>query len=129
MIEPMALFPLYVTGKLDAQKTFYETSFGFETVFFDAGFYLHLHHPGSGAQLGFMLPDHPTQPAFLHLRAVADGMVVTLEVADVRAAADEAKAMGLTFAMDYKEEPWGQQHFMVRDPAGLVVDIVGHQAP
>ena len=40
--------PLYVTDELDAQKRFYEASFGFEAVFFDAGFYLHLHHRGSG---------------------------------------------------------------------------------
>ena len=36
--------------------------------------------------------------------------------------------MGLEIAFEYVEEPWGQRHFMVRDPAGLVVDVVEHQA-
>ena len=90
---------------------------------------LHLHHEGSGAQLGFMLPDHPTQPPFLHPRAVAEGSVITVEVADVDAALAEAGRMGLEIAMGFREEPWGQRHFMVRDPAGLVVDVVAHQAP
>ena len=38
MIEPMTLFPLYVTEALHAQKTFYESGFGFRAVFFDADF-------------------------------------------------------------------------------------------
>ena len=129
MIEPMALFPLYVTDDLEAQKRFYESSFGFEAVFFDATFYLHLHHASSGAQVGFMRPDLPNQPPFLHPRAGADGAVITVEVADARAALGAAEAMGLELALDYREEPWDQRHFMVRDPAGLVVDVVEHRAP
>lgn len=129
MIEPMTLFPLYVSDGLDAQKAYYESNFGFRTVFFDADFYLHLHHEGSGAQLGFMRSEHPTQPSFLHPRVVADGTVITVEVADVDAAFAEAARMGLEIAMDYKVEPWGQRHFMLRDPAGLVVDVVAHEAP
>ena len=129
MIEPMALFPLYVTDDLEAQKRFYESSFGFEAVFFDATFYLHLHHASSGAQVGFMRPDLPNQPPFLHPRAGADGAVITVEVADARAALGAAEAMGLELALDYREEPWDQRHFMVRDPAGLVVDVVEYRAP
>ena len=129
MIEPMALFPLYVTDDLEAQKRFYESSFGFEAVFFDATFYLHLHHASSGAQVGFMRPDLPNQPPFLHPRAGADGAVITVEVADARAARDEAGAMALGIAHEYVEEPWGQRHFMVSDSAGLVVDVVERQGP
>ena len=129
MIEPVVLFPLYVTEHLDAQKAFYESAFGFSAVFFDADFYLHLRHAGSGAELGFLRPDHPSQPSFLHARASTDGAVVTVEVADARAARDEAAAMALGIAHEYVKEPWGQRHFMVRDPAGLVVDVVEHQSP
>ena len=129
MIELTTSYPLFVTGNLEAQKSFYESMFGFRAVFFEADFYLHLLHPGGGTQLGFMRPDHPTQPEFLRRQAGREGMVITVEVADVRAALASAEAAGLDLAMGYKEEPWGQTHFMVRDPAGFVIDIVEHQAP
>lgn len=127
MIEPTAMFPVLVTDELGAQKAFYESSFGFEAVFFEPDFYLHLTHRGSGVELGFLVPAHPTQPPFLHPHAVADGMVVTLEVVDAQAALAAAAEAGLDLAMDYKVEPWGQRHFMLRDPAGFVVDIVERQ--
>jgi len=129
MIKPMTLFPVYVTDRLDAQKAFYETHFGFKPVFFDADFYLHLLHPDAGIQLGFLREDHPSQPEFLFHQAGRNGMVISLEVADVRAAVATAESAELDFAMPFKEEPWGQKHFMVRDPAGFVVDIVEHETP
>ena len=129
MIEPMTLFPTLVTEDLAAQKAFYESSFGFRAVFFDPDFYLHLLHERSGAQLGFLVPAHSTQPAFLHTHAGRDGMVIAVEVADVRTALDAAERMALELAMDYRVEPWGQKHFMVRDPAGFVVDVIEHETP
>ena len=129
MIEPMALFPLHVTENLHAQKAFYERVFGLQAVFFQPDFYVHLLHPGSGVQLGFMVPDHPEQPPFLHPVAGTDGTVITVEVADVRAAHASAREMDLELALELKSESWGQTHFMVRDPGGLVVDVVEHRAP
>jgi len=129
MMEPMAMFPVLVTDDLDAQKTFYETNLGFEAVFFESDFYVHLLHRRSGVQLGFLVPDHPNQPSFLFSKAGNEGMVISLEVADIHVALASAKGAGLELAMAYKEEPWGQKHFMVRDPGGFVVDIIEHQAP
>ena len=31
--------------------------------------------------------------------------------------------------VDIKDEPWGQRHFMMRDPAGVWVDIVEQIEP
>ena len=129
MIEPMTMFPVLVAEDLAALKAFYESSFGFRTVFFETDFYLHLVHPNSGVQLGFLVPDHPPQPEFLHPKASAEGMVISFEVADIDAALTSARSMGLDFAMNHKEEPWGQKHFMVRDPAGFIVDVIEHQNP
>lgn len=126
MIEPTAMFPVLVTQKLEELKDFYVQNFGFQAVFYDAEFYLHLLHPNSGIQLGFLLPDLPSQPGFLFPTAGKEGMVISLEVLDAQLALESASQLGLEIAMPYKEEPWGQKHFMVRDPAGFVVDIVEH---
>jgi len=124
MIEINSAFPLYVVSNIEAQKTFYTETFGFDAVFFDAEFYVHLVNPVNGIELGFMLESLDTQPAFLHPAAQANGMVISFEVDDATAAYAQAKKEGLDISFELKEEPWKQTHFMVRDPAGLIIDIV-----
>lgn len=124
MIQFKAMFPLYVCEDLEAQQAFYTENFSFQVVFFEPDFYLHLVNTNNGAQVGFMLPNLPAQPPFLHTRAVADGMVLTFEVANAKEAYAEAKKQELDIHFELKEEPWQQTHFMVRDPAGLILDIV-----
>ncbi len=126
MIEINTLFPVLVTENLAALQDFYTQHFGFQAVFFDADFYLHLLHPGSGTQLGFLVPNHPSQPDFLQPLASQNGMVISFEVMDIQSALNSAKEKALSIAMPYKEESWGQAHFMVRDPAGFIVDIIQH---
>lgn len=126
MIEIDAMFPVMVTPDLEAVKQFYESVFGFNAVFFDPEFYLHLVSPSSGAQLGFLLPGHETQPDFLQPVMSADGYVISLEVKDAARAYATAKDLELDIVMDLKEETWGQLHFMLQDPAGFRIDVVQH---
>ncbi|MEO0988583.1 MAG: VOC family protein [Cyanobacteria bacterium J06639_14] len=124
MIQVKLMYPLYVCENLEAQQTFYTENFGFQVAFFDPDFYLHLVNTNNGAQLGFMLPNLATQPPFLHAKAVTDGMVLSFEVADAKNTYVEAQKRKLDIHFALKEEPWQQTHFMVRDPAGLILDIV-----
>ena len=124
MIEIDAMFPVMVAANLDEQKAFYESVFGFQAVFYDADFYLHLVSPSSGAQLGFLRPEHPSQPDFLQPLMSADGYVISFEVKDAAHAYAEAQNMHLSIAMDLKDEDWGQRHFMLEDPEGFRVDLV-----
>lgn len=126
MIEIDAMFPVMVTKNLEAVKAFYEFVFGFNAVFFDAGFYLHLVQPSSGVQLGFLVPEHATQPEFLRPLMSLDGYVISLEVKNAAQAYAEAKKMDLIIAMELKEEVWGQVHFMLQDPGGFRIDVVQH---
>ncbi|WP_448564969.1 VOC family protein [Thalassotalea ganghwensis] len=126
MIEIDAMFPVMVSSKLEAIKLFYESYFGFNAVFYDPNFYLHLVSPNSGIQLGFLSPNHPSQPQFLHSLMSPDGYVISFEVKNAALAYDQAKNVGLDIAMELKEEVWGQIHFMVTDPDGFRIDIVQH---
>ena len=126
MIEFQAMFPVMVATDLEALKQFYENSFGFNAVFYDASFYLHLVSPNNGVQLGFLSPNHESQPAFLHSKMVAQGYVISLEVADAQQAYQEAKDMELKVVTLLKVEDWGQKHFFIQDPAGFNIDIVEH---
>ena len=126
MIEIQAMFPVMVAENLEEIKHFYTTIFGFEAVFFDASFYLHLVSPSTGVQLGFLMPNHPSQPEFLHPLMSNSGHVISFEVANATSAYADAQQLNLSISMPLKEEDWGQIHFMVKDPAGFNLDIVEH---
>ncbi|KZN61825.1 hypothetical protein N473_21800 [Pseudoalteromonas luteoviolacea CPMOR-1] len=126
MIEIQAMFPMMVTPKLHAIQDYYHSVFGFNTVFYQEGFYLHLVQPSSGVQLGFLHPNHPSQPDFLQSQMEQDGYVITLEVEDARAAYTYAQTQELDISLHYKEEQWGQRHFILQDPAGIKIDVVEH---
>ena len=126
MMELRTMFPVLVTEDLETLKTFYEQNFGFESQFFDANFYLHLNHPDSGIQLGFMVPGHTSQPEYLHPVAGKEGMVISFEIPKAKTAYDAMVKSGLEIVFDYKVESFGLTHFMVKDPAGFIIDIVEH---
>ncbi|MEZ9229596.1 VOC family protein [Vibrio amylolyticus] len=128
MIEFSAMFPVMVAADLEKIKTFYETFFGFQSVYYQEDFYLHLVSMDTGVQLGFLVPDHPSQPEFLHRLFDPQGYVISLEVPNAVAAYEQAQSFNMTFSMPLKEEEWGQVHFMVEDPAGINIDIVQHKA-
>ena len=51
-------------------------------------------------------------------------MILTFQVEDARRELEALRAKGIEPDVDIKDEPWGQRHFMMRDPAGVWVDIV-----
>lgn len=128
MIEFSAMFPVMVTENLVQVKAFYETIFGFKAVYYQEDFYLHLVSMDSGVQLGFLVPNHPSQPEFLQRLIDPTGYVISLEVMEAASAYEQAKEFNLNVSMPLKEEVWGQIHFMVEDPSGINIDIVQHQA-
>ena len=126
MIHITAMFPVLVTKELAPLKLFYESHFGFKSEFYQQDFYLHLLQPKTKIQLAFMVTNHPSQPAFLHSPASSTGMVISLEVASAKSAYDMARDAALDIMFAYKVEEFGVAHFMIRDPAGIVLDIVEH---
>ena len=126
MIETTAAFPIYITENLEPLKEFYVRYFGLQAVFFEPSFYLHLLHPDNGIQLAFMLPGHSSQPEFLHQASKTEGLVISFEVSSAQRAFEVAIDLGLQPIMELTEESWGQIHFMLRDPAGFIIDVVEH---
>ena len=126
MIEINEIFPLFVVDKLETLKEFYSAHFGFTAVYFEPDFYLHLLHSSSGHQIGFLLPNHPTQPEFLQVATNKGGSVISFDVANAKHAWNIAQDAGLDVVLPYTEEAWGQNHFIIRDPEGNYVDIVEH---
>jgi len=126
MISTISMFPVLVAKDLAKQKAFYENNFGYIPEFYQDDFYLHLLQPESKTQLAFMVPNHPSQPEFLHPLASTMGMVISLEVTSSKDAYEKARDLGLDICLEHKVEDFGVSHFMVRDPAGFTLDIVEH---
>lgn len=122
MIKPNSSFPVFIVGNPGEAKTFYLNHFGFD-VAFENEWYLHLVSE-SGIQIGFMLPNQPTQPEIFHKSCDGNGVIFSLEVEDVDSAYSEAQGKKLNVVIELRSEDWGQRHFCVKDPNGLYLDIV-----
>ncbi len=122
MIEPQSSFPVFVVNDVSAAKDFYTHYLGF-IVAFENEWYLHL-AAASGVQVGFMLPDQPTQPNVFHAHYPGRGVIFSLEVDDVDDAYSQALRHQMDIILDLRSEDWGQRHFSVRDPNGIYLDVV-----
>lgn len=122
MIEPKSSFPVFTVKDLDAAKSFYTEYLGFDVVF-SGDWYIHLVSK-SGVQIGFLLPDQPTQPPIFQKRYLGDGVIFSLEVEDADVAFTAAKSKSLNIVLELRSENWGQRHFCIQDPNGIYLDIV-----
>ena len=122
MIEVKSSFPVFTVKDLEIAKNFYTDNFGFELVF-SGDWYIHLLSP-SGVQVGFLLPNQPSQPKIFQEQYFGDGVIFSLEVEDADAALLTAKSKALNIVLDIRSEDWGQRHFVIQDPNGVYLDIV-----
>ncbi|MFI0376534.1 MAG: VOC family protein [Candidatus Thiodiazotropha sp.] len=122
MIETKSSFVVFIVEDLDAAKSFYTDNLGFEVVF-SGDWYIHLISK-SGIQIGFMLPDQPSQPEIFRKAFPGEGAIFSLEVEDADAAYEIAKSKSLHVVLELKSEDWGQRHFCIQDPNGVYLDIV-----
>lgn len=127
MINPKRSFPVFIVGSLDKAKKFYSSHFGFGVVF-ENEWYLHLVSI-TGIQIGFLLPNQPTQPDIFHRPYNGNGAIFSLEVDDVKSAYSEAMEKELSIVLKLRSEDWGQHHFCIEDPNGIYLDIVQEIEP
>lgn len=116
-----------VTKKLAETKTFYTSNLGFG-ITFENEFYILLHTPDHGAEISFLLPDHPSQQPLFHRAFQGQGMYLTIEVDDVDKLYAALKKKGVPIKIDIRNEPWGDRHFAIEDPNGIAIDIVTYTA-
>lgn len=116
------LFPITITTKPLESKNFYTKFFNFQIVF-EADWYIHMRHE-SGIELAVMQPNLPNQPKFLHGAYSGEGIVYSFEVDDAKSEYERLKALGATIIYELTDEEWGQRHFILKDPAGVSIDLV-----
>lgn len=117
-------YPVLMTRDVAATAAFYERHFGFEAVF-TADWYVHLQSRESGAAVSLAILDcgHATIPAPSR-GAPAAGVLLNFEVDDVDAEHRRLSAAGLTERLALRDEAFGQRHFIVQGPDGVLIDVI-----
>jgi catechol 2,3-dioxygenase-like lactoylglutathione lyase family enzyme len=111
-----------VTDRLAECRDFYSKHFGF-TVASDQGWYIHLKAPHGEVALGLVAPYREDVPASFHAPFPGQGAYISLKVDDVNAALAEMQSAGLSIETPLQDAPWGERHFVIRDPAGCLVNV------
>lgn len=116
-----AIMPLFPSQDLAATEAFYRHQ-GFEAVLSGPGYLQLCYRDKPDIQLGFFkpVPDHP-----LGMFRVTDAgaAFLSIEVDDVDASLTAAREAGHILAIAPRQEPWGQRHFAIVDPNGILVDF------
>ena len=127
-MELTSFYPVIAAPRLREAREFYTRLFGFETTF-EADWYVSLRRPGPPSyELALLDPTHPTLPQ--GYRRPVQGLLLNIEVEDVDAEWDRLVVRGgLAPELALRSEPFGQRHFIVADPSGVLVDVITPIAP
>ncbi|WP_350349205.1 VOC family protein [Agromyces sp. G08B096] len=123
---PTGCYPVLCTTDVAASAAFYREHFGFAATF-EADWYVSLRHPESGHELALLDPAHESVPAGYGIPAA--GVLVNLELDDVDEVAARLTAAGVPVVQALRDEPFGQRHVIVRDPGGVLVDVITEIEP
>ncbi|MFJ7126160.1 VOC family protein [Streptomyces sp. NPDC098101] len=117
-------YPVLATGDVAASRDFYTRHFGFE-VTFEADWYVSLRRPDAPQyELTLLDHAHPTVPEG-HRAALRGGLLLNFEVGDVDAEHRRLVAgAGLPEVLSLRTEEFGQRHFVVAAPDGVLIDVI-----
>lgn len=120
-----SLYPVLMSRDVDAAASFYRDFIGFETTF-ESDWYVSLRL--GEFELAILAHDHPTVPD--GCRELPRGVIVNLEVSDVDAVHKQlAGKTEANVVLPLRDEDFGQRHFIVAAPDGVLLDIIQPVAP
>ncbi|GAA3424667.1 VOC family protein [Streptosporangium nondiastaticum] len=118
-----SFYPVICTKRLAESRDFYVGLFGFEPTF-EADWYVSLRRPGARPyELALLDHEHPTLPEAY--RVPVRGLLLNFEVEDVDAEWERLVVRhGLRPELELRSEGFGQRHFLVADPSGVLIDVI-----
>jgi uncharacterized glyoxalase superfamily protein PhnB len=112
---------------VNASSRFLIEHFGFREQMAADGF-ASLSREDAGMHVVFLRRGLPTLPA--DQRDVhATGLILAFEVEDLEGELVRLQAEGVAITMPLTPEEWGERAFQVRDPNGVIVQLVDWNAP
>ena len=115
-------YPVLQSGDVPAAAAWFQRHFGFRPMF-ETDWYVHLQMPEDPAMnLAILDGQHSTIPE--QGRGRAAGLLLNFEVEDVDAEHARLLAEGLTPILPLRSEEFGQRHFILQGPEGVLIDII-----
>lgn len=111
------IVPDITSEQIDESREFYTDFLGLDLAM-DMGWIL-----------TFVSPSNPTAQVTLLRAPTSDtpNPHVSIEVEDVDALHEKAISLGLPIAYPLTDEPWGIRRFFVKDPNGVIINVVSHR--
>ena len=123
-----SFYPVICARDVTASRAFYTRHFGFE-VTFEADWYVSLRRP-EPPHYELALLDHTHETLPERYRRPVQGLILNFEVADVDAEHRRlVEQAGLTEELSLRSEDFGQRHFIVAAPDGVLIDVITPIAP
>ncbi len=120
-------YPVLLTDDPRAARDFYGAHFGFAPTY-ESDWYVSLRHAEAPQyELAFVRHDHATVPAAG--RVPARGVILNFEVPDAAAVWERLRGAGAPVLLALRDEPFGQRHFILEGPGGVMVDVVENIPP
>lgn len=115
-------YPVLMTDDVAGTAAFYVQHFEFKPLF-ESDWYVHLQSARDRRlNLGIVAGDHETVPP--EGRGKASGLLINFEVKDPDSVYERVVAAGLPILRSLRDEPFGQRHFITRDPNGVLIDVI-----
>lgn len=115
-----SLYPVLMSKDVAAAAAFYRDVIGFESTF-ESDWYVSMRL--GQFELAVLAYDHETVPE--GYRTPPRGVIVNLEVDDVDAVHDRLTSrFGLEPLLAIRDESFGQRHFIVAAPDGVLLDVI-----
>jgi len=121
-MKTTSYYPVLMTDDVAGTAAFYVEHFEF-TPLFESDWYVHLQSARDRrVNLGIVAGDHETVPP--EGRGKASGLLINFEVKDPDSVYERVVAAGLPILRSLRDEPFGQRHFITRDPNGVLIDVI-----
>lgn len=122
----ISTYPVLLTANVAETVDFYRTHFDY-AVTFETDWYVSLQR--QRWELAILDRNHPTIPE-AHRGAAASGLLLNIEVTDVDAEYDRLVTRGnLDPAVRIRSEAFGQRHFILPAPDGVLIDVISPIEP
>jgi catechol 2,3-dioxygenase-like lactoylglutathione lyase family enzyme len=117
-----SFYPVLACSNVAKSKEFYERLFGLQALF-SSDWYAHLAHPDDKrVELALVAKDHETIP--LPGRTAAAGLLINFEVDDVDQEYERLVEAGSEMLLPIRDEAFGQRHFILHAPDGVLIDVI-----
>ncbi|CAN7403603.1 VOC family protein [Mesorhizobium sp. LjRoot246] len=121
-MKTTSYYPVLMASDVAGAAAFYVEHFGFQPLF-TSDWYVHLQSvDNKRVNLGIVQGDHETIPE--EGRGRTSGLLINFEVRDPDEVYERLVAAGLPILRSLRDEPFGQRHFITKDPNGVLIDVI-----